>query len=953
MSESLPKRPDEDAAGAAMVPGPDGDHCGDTSPVDATTAPGRRSADTVAGDPSATGDLEDISNFPATVGLPSGAIATVDYVRGAVKRKAAAVLHTQVGDYEIEQELGRGGMGVVYKARHRQLRRDVALKMILSGRHAGPDQLERFLTEARAVAQLQHPNIVQIFDIGEHDGLPYFSLEFVDGHSLAQQLDKKPQAAEEAGRTLELLARAMQYAHDHGVLHRDLKPANVLLTKEGVPKITDFGLAKKIDDDESASTRTGTVMGTPSYMAPEQALGLTHEVGPAADQYSLGAILYEMLTGRPPFLAAKAVDTILQVIHDEPVQPRQLQPKIPVDLETICLKTLQKEPSKRYGSCLELAEDARRFREGVPIIARPVGQLERAVRWCRRNPRVAIPSISAVALLLVVAIVSTWSLITVSRQNVAIKKERDYATHQEKLAIHNAQLAKQAQGVAEVEAQNARKQEDIAKERAAAAKDQANLVTENMQLILDEVDAKLSQVPAVTETRLSMLESIVKAWDKIDASVRDDEEGTAVPTLMVARQKIAGVYVSLGKLDLADQEYRKLYDIAKHRITVKQGTDGARYNLAAVCNNLGDARQQVHRDMVRSREYFEEALGLIRDILQHPKPDPKLGGMKKYIVKLMLGDTLQNLGVSYLRSGQLQEASRYFEEALAEREKLLQFIKTDPEFAAEQEFRRRAVESFINISLDKSYLSEAEVLFRLGNTAAAEKLNLAAVQRRKEIFEAKPDDLTNKVEYARFSGHAGEFYMLTGRAAEGQPQLERAVVLLSEAANDNPKIVTIKDYLSFSHYRLGCLWDELSNPVEALEQFQRCRQLREEFGGQAKDSQKRQSQLMLALARCGDIEEAKKVADSLRATAKADAELLLEQARAMAQCSRASQTEDERKSLLDAAIGALQSAVDGGYSDPFKIKNEPDLKPLREDPRFSALIAKIAMREEAGPQTRD
>ena len=331
MSNSIPPRSDENSPGVKSRPGSD-DSLPPTLPLDVSTDPGKRSEDTVSVENRSskssrnagsipTAVFPDVSDFPETLPLPTGVVETIDHVSGAVKRKAAAVLHTQVGDYEILEELGRGGMGVVYKAHHRQLRRDVALKMILAGRHAGPDQLERFLIEARSVAQLQHPNIVQIFDIGEHDGLPYFSLEFVDGQSLSQHLNKQPLAVDEAGRTLELLARAMQYAHDHGVLHRDLKPGNVLLTKEGVPKISDFGLAKKVDDDESASTRTGTVMGTPSYMSPEQALGLTHDVGPAADQYSLGALLYEMLTGRPPFVSPKAVDTIMQVIRNEPIRP--------------------------------------------------------------------------------------------------------------------------------------------------------------------------------------------------------------------------------------------------------------------------------------------------------------------------------------------------------------------------------------------------------------------------------------------------------------------------------------------------------------------------------------------------------------------------------------------------------------------------------------------------------
>jgi tetratricopeptide (TPR) repeat protein len=313
--------------------------------------------------------------------------------------------------YEILGELGRGGMGVVYKARQKGLDRVVALKMILAGAHAGAIHLLRFRTEAEAVARLQHPNIVQIYDIGEQDGLPYFSLEYVDGGSLDKKLGGKPLPAREAARTAAILARAVQCAHEHGIIHRDLKPANVLLTRDGQPKITDFGLAKRLDAGPDSHTRSGTLIGTPSYMAPEQARGDVREVGTLADLYSLGAVLYELLTGRPPFQGATLLDTLEQARNQEPVPPRQLNPKVPRDLETICLKCLQKEPARRYAGAAELAEDLRRFLDEEPIRARPVGTLERARRWCRRNPRTA--ALGGTVLVLLVALVATLAVVGV------------------------------------------------------------------------------------------------------------------------------------------------------------------------------------------------------------------------------------------------------------------------------------------------------------------------------------------------------------------------------------------------------------------------------------------------------------------------------------------------------------------------------------------------------------
>jgi WD40 repeat protein/tRNA A-37 threonylcarbamoyl transferase component Bud32 len=289
--------------------------------------------------------------------------------------------------YEILGELGRGGMGVVYKARHLRLNRVVALKMILAGRHAGSEERQRFHLEAEAVARAQHPNIVQIHEVGEHNGLPFFVLEFCGGGSLADRFDGTPLPPREAAALVETLARAMHAAHQQQVVHRDLKPANVLLSAEGQPKISDFGLARKLD--EAGQTQSGSVLGTPSYMAPEQAAGKTREIGPAADIYALGAILYEGLTGRPPFKAAAVMDTVHQVIQLEPLPPAQLAPGVPRDLETICLKCLQKEPHRRYPTALELADELARFRNGETIRARPVGRVERTWRWCKRNPVVA------------------------------------------------------------------------------------------------------------------------------------------------------------------------------------------------------------------------------------------------------------------------------------------------------------------------------------------------------------------------------------------------------------------------------------------------------------------------------------------------------------------------------------------------------------------------------------
>jgi tRNA A-37 threonylcarbamoyl transferase component Bud32/tetratricopeptide (TPR) repeat protein len=357
-----------------------------------------------------------------------------------------------IAGYEILGILGRGGMGVVYKARQKSLDRIVALKMIRDGGLAGAEAQTRFRAEAQAIARLQHPHIVQVFEVGEHEGQPFFSLELVSGGSLADQLNGTPQPPQQAARLIETLARAVHAAHQQGIVHRDLKPANVLLTSDGTPKVSDFGLAKRLDS--SLQTRSGVILGTPAYMAPEQAGmgetpalqsgGVSSAVGPAADIYSLGAILYEMLTGRPPFLGLTALDTLQQVKSRDPVPPRHLQPRVPRDLETICLKCLQKEPRKRYESAEALAEDLRRFSAGEPIHARRAGPVERLAIWCRRRPAVTLLVILLLLTVTAGFVGITWKWREAEQRKQQAEQAEQEARQAEQRVRARSQIAVQA-----------------------------------------------------------------------------------------------------------------------------------------------------------------------------------------------------------------------------------------------------------------------------------------------------------------------------------------------------------------------------------------------------------------------------------------------------------------------------------------------------------------------------
>ena len=403
-------------------------------------------------------------------------------------------------DYEICGELGRGGMGVVYKARHRRLNRLVALKMI-RGAYADDIQVARFKIEAEAVAALRHPNILQIYDIGEHKGSPYVALELLEGGSLLDRMRGTLLPPKQAAEWMVPMVMAMDAAHQAGIVHRDLKSANILFSADNIPKITDFGLAKRLEDDEG-QTHTGQVMGTPSYMAPEQARGDTKMAGPPADIYALGAMLYEMLTGRPPFKGVSAMDTMKQVLEQEPVSPSRVQFHIPRDLETICMKCLQKEPKKRYSTAKEMADDLSRYLRGEPIKARRTPPVERAVKWVRRRPAKATALGFTTAALLGLVSYGAWYW----------NRQRSL----ERLAeIHQAAVRDQT----ETDFDSARK--------AMAGKDwnSARVILEKRNTLLQaERNPRLASLSEQTGKLLAEVESSVKSKEALEAEEKAKTE---------------------------------------------------------------------------------------------------------------------------------------------------------------------------------------------------------------------------------------------------------------------------------------------------------------------------------------------------------------------------------------------------------------------------------------------
>ena len=432
-------------------------------------------------------------------------------------RDSAAV--PAITGYDSLVLVGRGGMGKVYRARHITLGRTVALKVLAHE----PDErmLARFAEEARAVARLHHPNICPLFETGTVEGRPWFAQEFLAGGSLAQKLGGVPQDPRTAAGLVETIAGAVQHSHESGILHRDLKPGNILLGEDGTLKVTDFGLAKVLtgpgtDSTEGSAgglTRTGEIVGTPGYMPPEQASGVVTGLGPATDVYGLGAILYEAVTGRPPFQAPDALQTLLMVLAMEPVSPRVLQPKVPRDLETICLKCLEKSPKRRYPSARELADDLGRFREGRPILARPVGFFERASKWAkRRKAAAALAALSGLFVVLVIlfAILQTVTAIAARQSNV------DLAAAKAKLEGSNAELESSKQAL---EATN------VSLRATKAESDQSYaLAVETLQGILERYSNRFFGIPLAEQVMLAMRNEADSLYSKLMVLRPEDRE---------------------------------------------------------------------------------------------------------------------------------------------------------------------------------------------------------------------------------------------------------------------------------------------------------------------------------------------------------------------------------------------------------------------------------------------
>ncbi len=913
-----------------------------TLTADLPTAPSDETvnAPSAVQDPARTGNIASDQTVDAVPALdPNGRTAefhlpdpqdTVDHTDDGYEEDATEPMDQprdklrtpQIAGYDVVGVLGRGAMGVVYKARQRGLKRLVALKMILAGDHASERDLARFKIEAEAVAQFQHPNIVQIYEIGEHDGKPFFSLEFVEGDSLAKKVSGSPLPAREAAEIIRAMALAMQYAHEKGIIHRDLKPANVLLTKVGQPKITDFGLAKRLDED-SGQTRHGSVLGTPSYMPPEQAEGRLADVGPLSDVYSLGAILYELLTGRAPFRAATLLETLSQVRRQEPVSPIQLQPGTPRDLETISLKCLQKDPAKRYANAGELAADLQRYLNNEPIKARPVPLYEHALRWCRRNPVVASLS-GAVALLILTALIGSGAF------SLVIWNEKEATAKAKKESDDHAAAEKQNAILANLEKDRANKQTEETKKSFNVAVDRfISLGGEAEKLLRNKADNPQAEA-ALKPVREQLLTTVRNHMTQLARQL--EAAGVTSQSSLRAHQALGDLFKKLGMSEQAAEQYDIAYKEAKALAEQEQPTDVQRGNLAVMLTRLGDLQIELHADLPAGGKWYQEALDVQQNLeanqREHFYSAIKHGSMQAF--------SHVNLGRVALANGDPTAARMHFDQAATFRRNWLKDdeAKKDPKIGPDS----------------KDYLAEADLevanaCWRLGDLDAVNAALKEALGLMEPLIAADGKYagwMNGKADVAELYLVKGDALFRQGDVEGARAQYEKCVPLLGAAINKDPEDLRYNDLVSRLKYRQGLVAMKTEDVKEAA-------RVAEHFGNALKFCTKLttiypanlpyQTTLTLCLARAGKTADAVKKADALKPQVAKDPELLIQLAGCYALCSAAAPNADDKKMLTDKAMTILRDVTKAGYKDRVNLQTDPNLTPLADDATFKEIVA--------------
>jgi serine/threonine protein kinase len=810
-----------------------------------------------------------------------------------------------IDGFEILYRLGSGGMGVVYKARQTSLNRTVALKLIRAGQQADEEEVKRFHAEAEAAANLDHPGIVPVHEIGVQDGQYYFAMGFVDGPSLAEKGAENPLLPpRKAAAYIKTVAEAIQFAHSRGVIHRDLKPGNILIDSNGEPKVTDFGLAKRVEADSSL-TASGQVLGTPSYMPPEQAAGRIDEVRETADVYSLGATLYALLTGRPPFQSANQLDTLLQVLDQEPVAPRKLNAKIPLDLETVCLRCLEKEREHRYDSAQALAEELQRYLNGEPIKARPISTTERVLRWCRRNPRIAVTSAVAAVLGLVLMIGGPLAALVINHQKNVVSAEKNAAN------------------LARVAAENAEEE----------ATEQSELAMETVVVLGRAIQDLLHKVPG-EDAKALRIELLNTALSRLQ-HLSDKGGSTSILSATALRRK-GDIYMEAGAFSKALEAYQQCRDV------VEASVDDPEYkekyqrkphllwqNLARADDAIGTAHLALrHGD--EALRHYQDALAVRRRWLaraqadQQANPDSKR--FQDYVQRAEqdIATSLGNLGSWYRANGETEKALANFQDSMRRRREFYEDDRANVLAYRELGGAVRAV------GLARKDLGDYEAALDHLNEALALLSTVLKEWIEERGYQGEYKVNTN---VAMLHSEIGETHFLSGDAKAAFGPYQEAVNRLSKLHEDNPQHDMIRRAYWKALYGLAtCALAETPDAAEV------------HFAKALEVCTPETVGHMFTLARCHQTEQAEELGEKLAKKYADHSQQLYYVACGYALCAWSASEQGDQDAAVqyaEQAMETLRCSIDKGFKSVDELASNPELDSLRDRPDFSRLIAEL------------
>jgi len=876
-----------------------------------------------------------------------------------------------IAGYEIVAELGRGGMGVVYKATQTSLRRTVAIKLFLTG------SLDRFRLEAEAIARLQHPHIVQVFEVGTSFRGPYFSQEFIAGGSLADRLDGAPWPAAKAAALVATLAEAMQFTHDRNIIHRDLKPANILMADDQTPKISDFGLAKESDRD-SGQTATGDIMGSPSYMAPEQAGGVTKHITPATDIYALGAILYELLTGRPPFYGETAMDTVFQVLSNEPIAPRQLQPKLPRDIETICLKCLEKLPRDRYATAQELADDLRRFGLGEPIRALPVPTWMRAVKWARRRPGLAaaISTATLATLFLIVGgIVYNILLVGALRTADDERQRRDATLVQAQDVVDQLLSGFSEQRLAHLPHSESLRHDLLTSSLALCEKLQAeNPEKPELRWQVGRAQRQSADLQSLLGKTGEAAASYARSIATLDALVAEVASPKYARELAGAHNNLAALLVQTGRPSDAEAEYKLAIDgFAKLLAADARDFEIAR-QLARAWDNLGVALLTDSRPR-EATVAIEKSEAMLSKLPSQPQDEDALRKAK--------ATNFNNLGMLYQQIGKTDEAVKALRLSQRQFNELIRKAPDDPEhrfgmassianlayvraasnvdadeakdFDGASDMFRRLTQDFPAVELYRAQWAQAlvnygAVLQQRGDHREAAKLYQQAERLYEGLVAANEAGADYQARLADCLQRQGLNDISAEKWSTADYLLSRAIEIQSPLVKANPARAEYHAVLAAANEGAGKLMIAREDPAKARYYFERAIEEQQEAirVARAPDEFKaplrgQYASLAAAFLEIGEPDYAAAAAEQLAGLAPDDGTTLVQAAGLLARCIPII---DRVKANVPAtladecgrrAVELLRAAAEHGAALPANLDTASEYQPLRDRADFKTV----------------